>query len=114
MVTGMTECVHMIIAGKSSYRCKLCEEFWPMVGHGVPAGPGARLYRKLHSMGLPECDACRHAAFQMDLWGEEGCRLNKKSILTRLKRELWRITLTGNVDSIIENWLETEGIITWE
>jgi hypothetical protein len=65
-------------------------------------------------MGLPECDSCRHAAFQMDVWGESGCQINKAAILKRLKRELWRITLTGSVDSIIKNWLETEGIIKWE
>jgi hypothetical protein len=65
-------------------------------------------------MGLPECDACRNAAFQMDLWGEEGCKLHKKEIIKRLKRELWQIMLAGKVDDVIENWLESEGIIEWE
>lgn len=110
----MTTCNHLLISGKLNYRCKNCDQTWPKVGHGVKPGPGARLYSRLHAMGLPECDACRDAALQMDIWGDEGCRQNKAAILKRLKRELWRITLTGKVDSIIENWLESEGIIKWE
>ena len=108
----MSDCQHPRIIGRvAEYMCRDCKRLWPRTGHGIEPGPGTRLYEKLHGYGLPPCDECRVRAFAMDLWGDEGCRRQLRTIAQWLKWEAVRITASANSDAVVLNWLQREGIL---
>ena len=107
-------CAHLRILGRvNEYMCRDCRQIWPRDAHGIAPGPGTRLYEKLHSYGLPQCDQCKLRAFQMDLWGEEECLRQVRTIAAWLKWEAARIAASSKSDEVVINWLQKEGILTW-
>lgn len=53
-----------------------------------PPGPGTQLKAILAELGIkPEGCGCNELAYQMDVWGVDGTRLNAERILTQLRAE---------------------------
>jgi hypothetical protein len=74
---------------------------WPP-GHG----PGTELKKILESLGIqssPTCD-CRSKASQMDLWGVEGCRENRETIIEWMRagqgRWGWKDKLAASAKAV--------------
>lgn len=104
------ECDHKIGLNDRFYFCRKCNQGWPREETGVLEGPGTRLYAALEKLGLPHCDECLTRAFAMDLWGPEGCRKNRETILRWLRSEASRVFYRGRMDDFIWAWIEERGI----
>jgi len=65
------------------------------------------MYQTLHAMGLPECEACKARAFQMDVWGVEGCKEKMGTIIQWLRFEASRAISSRRLDDKIQTFIES-------
>lgn len=103
-------CDHKIRLTAEHFTCSICGFRWGR-NDFYPEGPGTRLYNKLHEIGVPMCDECTVRRFQMDIWGDEGCKRHKADILQFLRLEVQRALVRGHLNEMIWNWLISDHIV---